>query len=157
MSMNVNDMVMSSKPRLEAGQHRRAAIMKMNGISPEKNRGVFMDTDLTSVDTKSTMWPVEIYYQDFFEKNPVLIDRGPDFTTYNLRSLFFPVWEDFTFGQRDSDDIRGEIHRLSAAELKRLKRYNERPHWELLSELAVVDGVVYNHRRPEFLALLTDR
>lgn len=67
------------------------------------------------------------------------------------------MWEDFTFGQRDSDDIRGELHRLNAAELKRLKRYNERPRWELLSELAVVDSVVYNHRRPEFLARLTDR
>lgn len=51
-SMNVNDMVMPSKLRLEAGKHRRAAIMKMNGISPKKNRGVFVDTDLTSVDTK---------------------------------------------------------------------------------------------------------
>ncbi|KAL1971137.1 hypothetical protein VTN77DRAFT_88 [Rasamsonia byssochlamydoides] len=40
---------------------------------------------------------------------------------------------------------------------QRLKSHDENPRWELLSEPAEVDGVIYSHRQPEFLSRLTDR
>jgi hypothetical protein len=63
--------------RLDTGQHRRAAVLRMNGLSPEVSAGVFLDHRhrLSDPEQKSTMWAVEVYDQDYLTPNPITSAR----------------------------------------------------------------------------------
>lgn len=66
-----NGELTQGKLHLEARQHRRAAIMKMNGLLPSASTGVFTATDLATPSQKLTMWAVEFYDQSWLEQHPV--------------------------------------------------------------------------------------
>lgn len=84
-----------------------------------------------------------------------IIDRRGDFSPFNLRGLFFPDWDaDFVLSK---SDFTGLFHRLNETALKELKLANQRPQWPILASAVTVDGRIYAHRRPEFLAQMRDR
>ncbi|GAD94394.1 hypothetical protein NFIA_024070 [Paecilomyces variotii No. 5] len=57
--------------RLEAGQHRRAAIMRMNGFRVADMVGTFVN-DQREICERSTMWAVEFYEQELLDTKPLV-------------------------------------------------------------------------------------
>jgi hypothetical protein len=66
---------LQNKFRLNAGQHQRAAILRMNGLSPEASARVFLNHHLSNPEQKSTTWAVEMYDQDYLTANPITLTR----------------------------------------------------------------------------------
>ncbi|KUL90504.1 hypothetical protein ZTR_00010 [Talaromyces verruculosus] len=66
--------VSGSVIKLESGQHRRAAVMKINGLAVQATTGVFRDSGLDKTNM-SAMWPVEFYSAEFLTDHPLSLVR----------------------------------------------------------------------------------
>ncbi|KAJ9213991.1 hypothetical protein DTO166G4_4436 [Paecilomyces variotii] len=82
---------LSKRARKKAGQHRRAAILRMNNLGPDETSGLEVLPDETEPNKPSTVWAVDFYNADILAKNPA-------FRTY-LRANRFVAKKDATQGE----------------------------------------------------------
>ncbi|KAJ9268554.1 hypothetical protein DTO212C5_5329 [Paecilomyces variotii] len=82
---------LSKRARKKAGQHRRAAILRMNNLGPDETSGLEVLPDETEPNKPSTVWAVDFYNADSLAKNPA-------FRTY-LRANRFVAKKDATQGE----------------------------------------------------------
>ncbi|KUL82542.1 hypothetical protein ZTR_09161 [Talaromyces verruculosus] len=99
----LNDLVVLDIPsgliKLEAGQHHRAAVLRLNKLPIHSTAGVFLDKNLDKTKI-STMWPVEIYSKEFLDAHPLAqlqLQYNADATKYkssfgNDMAVIYKAW-----------------------------------------------------------------
>ncbi|KAJ9258893.1 hypothetical protein DTO195F2_5131 [Paecilomyces variotii] len=93
--------------RLEAGQHRRAAIMRMNGLSDTAREGIFT-REPDAICKQSTMWAIEVYELESLNRLPIVrnwiirneINITRPASGGDLFSRFHQAWSGLTPEQR---------------------------------------------------------